>query len=83
MEHRWGRNVFDLGMGGLCDGLCARALAYPGWVLTNRRRPSGAQDWWSVPFPGSGIEEYTPFADQGVASGPFPYGQLVEPDVPL
>lgn len=83
MDHKWGRNVSDYGLGDVGATLAARVLVTPWLVVTNAPRSDGTQDWWFVPSADTPDTAYfqEPFTPSAV--GHFPYGVLVEMDGPL
>lgn len=83
MEHSWGRDVFLFGLGGTGATLAAR-FPPPNhlFVLTNEKVLPGFRRIWQVPADTQPDAPYFAFTLNG---GPdsFPYGQLVNGDVPL
>lgn len=83
MEHEWGRNVFDYGLGNSGCTLAARLPSPLSTIMvTNERMPVGqARAWGILPD----MDAWTPFniGRVGDPNGHFPYGHPVEPDAPV
>lgn len=83
MDHEWGRNITEQGLGQLGATMCAYMTdQVPGWFLLN-----------VTPFPGfalgmrtplyTGLDYYLTGAFAKLAPGPFPYGRPVTADAPV
>jgi len=84
LEHSWGRNIFDVGLGDAGASLCARVLDLPDeWYVTNEQRTFETCMLWRRIADVSGIGGLVPFEAPKRAPGNFPYGYLVLPDVPV
>lgn len=83
MDHSWGRNVADLGLGALGATLAARFLVFTGpWYLINADRGAPTAVVVRVPLDTEPFLQYLfTTVPKGVAN--FPYGYPVTPDVPL
>lgn len=83
MDHKWGRNVTLLGVGGTGCTLAARRLDSPFIdIVTNELSGTGSARIWRVlaflPFDGLYLPQSV-----GPVTGNFPYGIPVEPDGPV
>ena len=83
MDHSWGRNVVDYGLGDLGITVCSHMLDLPGRVLTNLLTPSsGLPVYFFIPLD-TGLVFYLSGNVSRVPGSNFPYGHPVVPDVPL
>ena len=80
MDHKWGRNVTELGLGDVGATLAARVIGSPHVAITNAKRDDGTVDWWFYPTVDTPDLAYFRFPFTDVAHGNFPYGHQVEPD---
>lgn len=83
MEHSWGRNVFEQGLGGLGATLAARNLLVTHLKLYVTNANNGVQ-YLSVVVPAD-MQSDDPyiFQWQSMLGQNFPYLNPVPPDVPL
>lgn len=83
MDHKWGRDVLELGMVSTGATLAARYVTQPHIVLTNAPGFAGGtrQLWFTHP------NTDLPWVVHSVGFPPglgnFPYGEPVEPDGPV
>lgn len=83
MDHKWGRNVTEYGIGSFDCTLCARRLDLDNFYVTNSTYASGFMVWFfRLP-----ADEHSPYII-GVApvvppGKNFPYQWDVEPDAPV
>lgn len=83
MDHSWGRNVSDVGLGGLGATLAARyhEFAFGDWYVTNEPAGAEVRVWRVVLDPASDV--FYSWAMRPKLAPHFPYGLDVDPDVPL
>ena len=80
MDHRWGRNVGDLGVSGQYTTLAARLSMFPYLVVTNGGWFTPNQFvLWVVSLDTDVAWDYFVF-EKSTFGGRFPYGLDVEPD---
>jgi hypothetical protein len=83
LDHSWGRNVAEQGLGGLGATLAARLLLLPGsWWVINVRGESGVPLAVRLP-PDMDTPYLVTETTQPGQGGNFPYGAVVPPDVPV
>jgi hypothetical protein len=83
LDHKWGRNVLDLGLGSTGATICSRYPATPQFVLTNAPGfAGGTKQLWII-----SLDTDAPWEVHSVGFPPslgnFPYGEPVEPDLPM
>lgn len=82
MDHKWGREVSDLGLAGGKATLAARYLApFGDVVITNELDDSGLFKRWILPADPL-VNNYAFDWHAPYLAAHFPYGQVVEPDEP-
>lgn len=83
MDHSWGRNVVDYGLGDAGCTLAARAdVPFAIVVVTNAQPSPGVGLAWIIPPDTAPDDSWFAFGF-GMGGLNFPYGFDVEPDVPL
>jgi len=83
LDHKWGRNVIDLGLGDLGATLAARNPSFPQQVWYNVTYAGGSMCWYAL-TPLDTNDPYIFGVGPVVPAGThFPYNRPVEPDVPL
>lgn len=83
MEHSWGRNVQEKGLGALGATLAARLLLLPGEVYLINAQPHAPTAITVQVFPDTAPFPMYLFGAATKFTPRFPYGQTVEADVPL
>lgn len=83
MEHKWGRNVFEYGLGLTESTLASRLLAGPpGYILCNGSAETDTHLIALIPTDTSLPYVFDSFPD--IPGHPhFPYGHSVEADAPV
>ncbi len=83
MDHSWGRNISEYGLGGTGATICARYHTTPSslLVITNAYHV-GETETWFVPLDLAADVPYVLMMN-GKFAPHFPYGFDVEPDVPM
>lgn len=83
MDHSWGRNVADLGLGGLGATLAARLNMVAGdWYILNRDRRAPTAVIVAIPPDMGPVIQYV-FSSLPKLVPNFPFGYSVDADVPL
>lgn len=83
MDHKWGRNIYDLGLGSLGATIAARWLPAPRFVVTNVRGPFNTALWAVLPVGDNQAYDFQWIPTGALPGMNFPWFWAVEPDEPV
>lgn len=83
MDHEWGRNVTELGVGGTGATLAARRLGFPNIILTNAPGPVPGSRQAFLFYPDTDFPMTDAYYYYLGGATSFPGGWAVEPDGPV